>query len=488
MKRVALILGPVAAVVLGGVGVSQGLEPGAAWTLGVGVLCAVWWITEPVPIPVTALVPVALLPAVGVLSADQVGAAYGGEMILLLLGGFLLSTSLERCGVHRRLALGMVRLCSLGFRASASTSDAANTGDTANGGQVGPTVSGRRLVLGFMIAAAVISAWVSNAATTLMLLPIAIATLERAGEGRLRVALLLGIAYAASIGGVATPVGTPPNLICLQHYESAAGAPASFLEWMTFGAPVALAMLPLAAWWLTRGLRGPAPVDLPQPGAWRTAEVRTLAVFATTALLWVFRTEPLGGWTGLVELPHVTDATVSLAAVIALFLIPSGEPAATPRGLAPRLLDWETAARIPWGMLLLFSGGMVLAEGFAESGLSDLLGQRLEGLATLPAPLLVALLCLATVFLSEFTSNTAITALLMPIMASMAGATGLDPKLLMFPTAMAASLAFMLPAGTVPNAVVYGAGGVSSATMAREGFVLNLMGVAVVTLLATLFL
>jgi sodium-dependent dicarboxylate transporter 2/3/5 len=339
-----------------------------------------------------------------------------------------------------------------------------------------------------MIATATISAWVSNAATTLMMLPIAVATLERAGQGRLRIALLLGIAYAASIGGVATPVGTPPNLICLQEYQRATGAPATFFEWMSFGTPVALAMLPLAGWWLTRGLGGPAPVDLPQPGAWRKAEVRTLLVFAATALLWVFRTEPLGGWTALTGLPHVSDATVSLAAVIALFLIPNGEPATDGLGLAPRLLDWETASRIPWGMLLLFSGGMVLAAGFDESGLSDLLGKRLEGLATLPTPLLVALLCLSMTFLSEFTSNTAITALFMPIMASMAGATGLDPKLLMFTTAMAASLAFMLPAGTVPNAVVYGAGGVPSAAMAREGFVLNLMGVAVVTLLSMVLL
>jgi sodium-dependent dicarboxylate transporter 2/3/5 len=342
--------------------------------------------------------------------------------------------------------------------------------------------------MGFMIAAAAISAWVSNAATTLMLLPIATATLERAGPGRLRVALLLGIAYAASIGGVATPVGTPPNLICLQEYQRAAGEPATFLEWMAFGTPVALLMLPLAAAWLTRGLGKPAPVDLPPPGAWRAAEVRTLALFAATALLWVFRTEPLGGWTTLVGLPQVTDATVALVAVIAMFLLPNGEPPAVPGELAPRLLDWETAGRVPWGMLLLFSGGMVLAAGFDESGLSDLLGSRLEGLAALPAPVLVALLCLAVTFLSEFTSNTAITALLMPIMASMSIATGLDPKLLMFPTAIAASLAFMLPAGTVPNAVVYGAGGVTAGEMAREGFVLNLVGVVVVTLLAMVLL
>lgn len=482
MQNLLIVAGPIAAAAVGIATHSAGLEPAAATTAGLASVCALWWMTEAVPIPATSLLPIALLPALGILTADDVGRAYGHPVILLLLGGFILSTALEKSGVHRRLAIGMVRLCAEGPRSLWEGPAAGASSD----------VTGRRLVIGFMLASALVSMWVSNAATTLMLLPLANAALEGTARGgtrsdRLRNALLLGIAYAASIGGVATPIGTPPNLLCLSEYRRATGVEISFLDWLFWGGPATAAMLPCAALWLTRGLGAPAALDLPESGPWRPAERRTLAVFAVTALLWVTRTEPLGGWTGLVGLPGCDDACVALLAVVLLFLIPSGEAATTPGAPAPRLLDWESAARIPWGMLLLFSGGMVLAQGFTASGLSAALGGALQGLAATPPAVLVGTTCLCVTFLTELTSNTATTAMLMPVLAATADATGLDPRLLMFPAAVTASFAFMLPVGTVPNAIVYGAG-VSTRAMAREGLVMNFIGVAVVTALALLLL
>ncbi|QDT67626.1 Sodium-dependent dicarboxylate transporter SdcS [Planctomycetes bacterium MalM25] len=478
MFSLTLWLGPVAALLVGSAVGTTELGSAAAVTAGVATLCAVWWVTEPIPIPATSLIPLAMFPVTGVVSSGDVGKAYGHPLILLLLGGFILSTALERCGVHRRLALAMVRLCTHGPGALFGVSDRTLPEKP---------VTGRRLVIGFMAASAAISMWVSNAATTLMLLPIAAATLEKSRDSRLRVALLLGIAYAASVGGVGTPIGTPPNVICMQEYQALTGEEPTFAQWMTWGVPVAATMIPVIALWLTRNLGGAAEIDLPESGPWRPAEWRTLAVFGVTALLWVTRKEPFGGWSGYWELPGATDATVALLAVVVLFMIPNGEPPETPDGPLPRLLDWETAARIPWGMLLLFSGGMVLAAAFKASGLSTALGEAMGGLAALPTPVLIAGLCLMVTFMTEVTSNTATTALLMPLLGATAQASDLDPRLLMFPAAVSASFAFMLPVATVPNAAVYGAG-VATRDMAREGFVLNLLGVVVVTVLGSLLL
>ena len=415
-------------------------------TAAVAVWCVVWWVFEPVPIPVTSLLPFALFPLLGVLTPAQAGQAYGSPLILLLLGGFILSRALEGSGAHRRIAFGMLQL----FGAA----------------------SDRRLVLGFMAAAAVLSMWISNTATTLMLLPVALAVLERARADRLAAPLLLGLAYAASIGGIATPIGTPPNLVFMQVYEDATGGAISFGRWMSWGLPAALLLLPLAWLWLTRSLRGASGAELPAMGAWGAAERRVLVVFALTALAWVTRSEPFGGWQALLGLPGANDASVALIAVVAMMALPDG------RG--GRLLTWERAATIPWGVLLLFAGGICLAKAFAESGLSAMLGEGLAAMNHLPLWTLIILICLAVTFLTETTSNTATTSLLMPILAAAALAAGLPPEALMAPAAMTASCAFMLPVATAPNAVVYGSGRISVRRMVREGFVLNLLGVAVV--------
>ncbi len=478
MRNWTLWFGPLAAVALGGYLESRDLPAPAAWTAGVALLCAVWWVSQPIPIPVTSLLPIAVLPMVGALPAKEVGEAYGDPMVLLFLGGFILSMAMERSGAHRRLAIGMIRLCALGPRALWTRPAA---------GQAAPVVSGRHMVMGFMFASGVVSMGVSNSATALMLLPIAIAALEGVTDRRVRNALLLSIAYGASIGGIATPIGSPPNLIAMQVYADTVGRDVTFTEWMSLGLPIAIVMLPIAAFWLSRGQGRAMANHLPDPGPWRTAERRTLAVFAVTALLWMTRKEPLGGWSGGLGLEGANDACVGLLAVVALFLIPSGEPAPAGDQPAPKLLDWESAAKIPWGMLLLFSGGLVLAKAFTASGLSEAVGGSLNALAVLPAPLLVVAICLMVTFLTEITSNTATTAMLMPLLAAMSLSAGLEPGLLMFPAAVSASFAFMLPVATPPNAAVYGAG-VEAREMAREGLVLNLVGVVVITGMTLLLL
>jgi len=320
--------------------------------------------------------------------------------------------------------------------------------------------------------------WISNTATTLMLLPIVIAVMEKVDNQRLRLALLLGVAYAASIGGLGTPIGTPPNLIFMKVYAENTGIEVTFLQWMSWALPVVLLMLAVSATWLTRGLGHPAGVDMPSVGRWRKEEVRTMIVFSITALLWMTRKEPFGGWSEWFGLQTANDASVALLAVVAMFLVPNG------RG--ERLLDWETAVRIPWGILILFGSGIAIAKAFVGSGLSESVGMSLAGLGALPVVLVVATVCLAVTFLTEITSNTASTTLLMPILAAGAMNSGMDHLLLMVPAAMSASFAFMLPVATGPNAVVFGSGLLSVKDMARAGVALNFFGVAVITLVTVL--
>ena len=424
-------------------------------TASTAVLCILWWIFEPIPIPVTSLLPLALMPLFGVLTPAETGAAYGSPLILLLLGGFLLSRGMESTGAHRRVALSVVRL-------------------------VG-SESPRRVVLGFMIAGAALSMWISNTATVLMLLPVALAVLDSAEDKtRLGPPLLLGLAWSCSIGGLGTPIGTPPNLIFMQVYEETTGSALGFARWMSWGLPVVITMIGIAAFWLTRSLPRVLPVTLPEVGAWRSAEKRVLLIFGLTALAWMTRSEPFGGWRELLGVPQANDASVAFLAVVLLFITRDrqGKP----------LITWQEAADIPWGVLLLFAGGICLAKAFMSSGLSALAGEALVALAAFPALPMILLVCLAVTFMTEATSNTATTALLMPVLAAAAVAAGLEPTLLMVPAAMSASCAFMLPVATAPNAVIYGTGRIRIATMFREGLVLNLAGAVTITGLMWLLL
>ena len=424
-----------------------------AWTVAVVALCAVWWIFEPIPIAVTSLVPLAVFPMVGVLDLDTVAKAYGDKLVLLMMGGFMLSMAMERSGTHRRIALNMVSLF---------------------GGQSG----GRRLVLGFMTTSAVLSMWISNAATTLVLLPIVSAVIEKSGDKRLQTCLLLGVAYAASIGGIATPIGTPPNLLFFDNYVKAGGVEPTFLTWMQWALPILVIMLPVSAFWLTRGLSKQQGLELPKVGKWRPEEIRTLIVFAVTALLWVTRREPFGGWSELTGLTGAHDSSVALLAVVVMHIVPNGKGEA--------LLTWDTAVKIPWGVLILYGGGIAIAQAFRSSGLTTLIGESLDFVSAIPVLLMILLICLAVTFLTEVTSNTATATLLLPILAGTAVAASVDPRLLMVPATISCSFAFMLPVATPPNAIVFSSEKITIRQMAREGLALNLIGVIIVTLICWL--
>jgi sodium-dependent dicarboxylate transporter 2/3/5 len=425
-----------------------GQSQAASITSAVAILCVFWWIFEPIPIPVTSLVPMALLPLLGVVSPADVGAAYGSPLILLLMGGFLLSKGMESTGAHTRIALTVVRL-------------------------VGANEP-RRLILGFMLAAALLSMWISNTATVLMLLPVALAVIASSSAPKaLAPPLLLGLAWACSIGGLGTPIGTPPTLIFMQVYEETTGTAVSFSEWMTWGIPVVAVMVPTIALVLARQVPNDLTVALPDIGEWRSAEKRVLAIFALTALAWMTRTEPFGGWREWLDMPMANDAAVAFCAVIAMFVSrdKTGEP----------LISWEQASAIPWGVLLLFAGGITLAKGFVASGLSTQVGELLANLALVPTLFAIVMVAILVTALTEATSNTATTALLMPILAAASMAAHIDPLILMVPAAMSASCAFMLPVATAPNAVVFGTGQIGIQTMVRWGIWVNVLGVVVIS-------
>ncbi len=451
ISRHGLPVGLVLACLASALSWAAGLPVTANWTVFVTVLCAVWWMTEALPLAATALLPLAVFPLVGVLTPADVANAYGNAMILLFLGGFILSRGMEVSGAHLRIALHMMHLF---------------------GG------SGRRLVFGFMAASAFLSMWISNTATVLMLLPVALAVVHGIENRQLAVALLLAVAYGASIGGLGTPIGSPPNLVFLKVFEETTGQAVGFVRWMSFGLPVVLVFLPLAAWWLSRHVRSLDRVILPHLGQWTAAERRVLTVFALTALGWITRTDPFGGWSQWWNLPGANDASVALLGALLLFILPNGRGA--------RLLDWESAVTLPWGMLVLFGGGIAIAKAFAASGLSEALGAAFAGLTHLPVLLMVVLVAAMVTALTELNSNTATAVLLLPILAAAALAMDVDPLLLMLPATLSASCAFMLPVATPPNAIVFGSGRVPIQTMVREGLVLNVLGLIIISVICTL--
>ena len=465
LKRFSLVMGPVLAMLMTLALWLLGLELNQSLVAGITTLCAVWWVFEPIPVPATSLIPLALLPTLGLLSHKEAAAAYGHTLILLLMCGFMLSRAMETTGAHRKVALAVVR----------------TVGALGGGGS-------RSLVLGFMIASATLSMWISNTATTLMLLPVALAVLESTSDRRLAIPLLLGVAYAANIGGIGTPIGTPPNMLFMANFEQVSedGTQMSFLGWMKIGVPVVLIFVPITWLWMTRNLRGSDVTALPRTGAWTTAQRRVLMMFLLAALLWIFQNNPGGGWTGLlrdltngaIDPTKSGSATVAAIVVVLLFVLPDGEDG--------RLLNWEGARTIPWGVLILFGGGLALASAFTSSGLTDTIARSLGGLDAVPIILVIIIICLLTTFLTEVTSNTAMTALLMPILGSVALGSGMDPAMLMVPAAMSASCAFMLPVATAPNAVVYGTEQIPVQRMLREGVVLNFVGVGVITFITWL--
>mgnify|MGYP001168465953 CR=1 FL=1 len=436
----------------------------AAWrTAGVSALMAVWWATEALPIPATALMPIGVLPLLGVADVDTVAAGYGNSTIYLILGGFLVALAMERWDLHKRIAYNVV---------------------VHAGG------SPRLLVLGMMSATAFVSMWASNTSTALMMIPVALSVahivapdLEQASSDQrnFAAAIVCCVAFGATIGGLGTIVGTPTNALAVGFMRENYGIGISFAEWLIFGVPTVLILLPLA--WLalmqalpfklgTQAAAGRAVQQaLADLGPVSAAERRVAWVFVATALSWVFR--PL-----LVELPglgRLNDTAIAIAAGLVLFLVPAG----TSDGGA--LLRGPDLRRVPWDVLLLFGGGLALAAIIQDSGLSQQIGQLLGGLAGLPLVALVFLVCLLLVFWTELNSNVAAAATFMPILGAIAGGTDYPVIALVAPAAMAASCGFMLPVGTPPNAIVYGTGQISMRQMMRAGFWVDVVSVFVIT-------
>ncbi len=440
--------GPISAAAAYASAFSFGMDFAFSATLALTTLCALWWMSEAVDPAFTALLALGLLPVLGILDAKQVAQSVGNELILLLMGGFMLSRALENSGAHQRLAYAMVNLV---------------------GGK-----SGRSLILGFTLTTGLISMWISNTATTLIMLPVAYAVIERYKDPRLAAPLILAIAYSASIGGLGTPIGSPPNLVFMQQYQQATGTAYSFADWMQVGTPIIAIMLPILAFGLSRNLKNSPPAQLPELKAWSSSEKRVLTVFGITAFAWVTRSAPFGGWSQWLNLPNATDSSVAMLAVVAVALIPSGNADKQP------LLTWKAASSIPWGVLILFAGGIALATAFQESGISDAISNSLVSASHMPIFAMMVIIIASVVLLSEIASNTATAVLLMPILAAAAKGLNIEPALLMLPAAMAASIGFMLPVATAPNAIAYGSGFIRSKDMLREGAWLDIVSVLVV--------
>ncbi len=466
-KRIGLFLGPLAFFAVFGLSEVQGLSAAGQSTAAVALLMAIWWITEAIPIPITALLPVVLFPLLGIADAKQTTANYAHHLIFLFLGGFWIAVTLERWNLHRRIALHTIRI-------------------------VG--TSPRRIVLGFMVATAALSMWLSNTATTMMMLPIGMAVLNRVAprrepvsgdasdHGPFGIALMLGIAYAASIGGVATLIGTPPNAVLAGVLDKLYGFQMTFAGWFAFGLPLSVTMLLMAWWYLTRlsfarlprGTgTGHEPIhnELMRLGPLSYQEKWVLAVFISVALAWIARGLLPPSMTAMVK-----DSTIAVAGAIALFLIPARD------GKGGGLLNWSTAVTIPWDILLLFGGGFALADGFSSSGLAEWIAQQLQVLSGAGLVTVIAAVALLTLLLTEVTSNTATATMLLPIVASIASAAGLHPLGPMVAAALAASFAFMLPVATPPNAVVFASRCITIPKMARAGVWLNLLGFVMITL------
>jgi len=422
---------------------------------------ATWWLTEAVPISATALLPLLLFPIFGVAPIDDAAAPYADPLVFLFLGGFLIALAIERWNLHRRIALTILSM--VGAREDM---------------QIG----------GFMLATAAISMWVSNTATAVMMLPVALAIVPRGPDGALEpgkerfgTALMLSVAYGASIGGIATLIGTPPNALLAAFMNQNYGIQIGQLQWMLLGVPVSAVMLVLTWLTLTRllfpirraelpGARAAIRQQLAEMGPVSRAEKRVAVIFGLTALAWV--TRPL--LQRMFPALEISDTTIALAGAVLLFLIPNG----IERGRF--LLTWQQAERLPWGVLLLFGGGLSLAAAVSGSGLAAWLGTQLEALEGVPPIVLVLAVTVLIVYLTELTSNLATTATFLPVAAALAATLDAPPLLLTIPTALAASFAFMLPVATPPNAIVFGSGYVTVPQMAKAGVWLNLIGIVVI--------
>ncbi|TRO63327.1 SLC13 family permease [Christiangramia sabulilitoris] len=468
-KNIFLILGPLIFIILQGITTPAGM-PEHAWDiLSATIWIALWWITEAVPIAVTALLPIVLFPLTGAMDLSSTTASYGHKYIFLYVGGFILAVAIEKWNLHKRIALHIIRL-------------------------IGTDV--KNIILGFMIATAFLSMWISNTATSVMMLPIGMSIISQLKNnpatrndenlifGR---ALMLGIAYSASIGGIATLIGTPPNLVFAGYIQEIYNIEISFYQWLKFGLPISVTLLIVCWFYLTQvafnfkqkafpGGKQEIRRLISELGPMKKEEKIVMIVFILTALSWISRSyilEPI--------FPGIDDTIIAIVAAIILFMINTGKE----KG---RLINWQEAVKIPWGIILLFGGGMALASGFEVSGLAQWLGSQMTLLQALPLLLLILFIIFCVNFITELTSNLATTAMLLPILAPIALQLDLNPYMLLVATTVAASCAFMLPVATPPNAVVFGSGYLRIPDMVRTGIWMNIISILFLTAMVYLML
>jgi sodium-dependent dicarboxylate transporter 2/3/5 len=466
IPRFGLYLGPIAFVLIYFLVESPGLSPEAKAMLALAAWMAIWWISEAIPIAATAFLPLIFMPLLGILPISKVSANYMHPTVMLYMGGFLLATGIEKWGLHRRIALNIINLLGTDLR---------------------------RIVLGFILATGILSMWISNSATSLMMLPIGLAVVgqfrTQLGESNSSIAdrfgknIMLGIAYSASIGGVATLIGTPTNTIMVAVIQDLYGYTIGFNEWFMFGLPLSAVLL-MICWYYLVSSANPLPKRFSLPdeksiigkqlsdlGKTAYEEWNIIVVFGLVCVGWIIKDYVL-----LDLLPSINDTIIVLVGVVALFILPSstGED---------RILDWKTAERIPWGILILFGGGLALAEGFQSTGLAEWIGQKFTLLEGISFFLLLMIIVASVNFLTEVTSNVATASMLLPILASVALKLDLHPFGLMIGATLAASCAFMLPVATPPNAVVFGSGYLQMKDMVKAGFWLNIISILLVTLM-----
>lgn len=456
---IALILGPIAAIVLLFSTAPEGMTPEAWRLVALATWMVIWWLGEAVPIPATALLPIPMMPLLGIAEMKPVAANYGHTLIFLFLGGFLLAAAMQRWGLHKRIALKIVSV-------------------------VG--TSPGRIIAGFMFATAFLSMWISNTATTIMMYAVGISvvgfiaqrTPEKSMVRNFGVALMLGIAYSASIGGVGTLIGTPPNALLASFLQSTYEIQIDFFTWMKFGIPVVLVMLPIAWIVLTKIIFPARHLKIGDAGSVIKGELAALGrmskgekavaiVFLCAAAGWILRKQ-LVAWTGL----PINDTSIALLAALTLFAWPIS------RERGHFAVDWDAARHVPWGVLILFGGGLALATGFKGTGLAEWIGQQVSGF-DVSTWMLVFIILVAIVYLTEITSNTATTATFLPILGAVAVGLSIDPQLLVIPVALAASMAFMMPVATPPNAIVFSYEDLRLGDMVKAGFWLNIIAIGV---------
>ncbi|MDY0781422.1 DASS family sodium-coupled anion symporter [Tenacibaculum sp. IB213877] len=463
-KKIGLFLGPILFIVIKLFFHPEGLSMPANAILASTLWIAIWWITEATSISVTALLPIVLFPLTGGMTLSSTTASYGHKYIFLFIGGFILAIAIEKWNLHKRIALTIIKI-------------------------VGTNVN--RIILGFMIATAFLSMWISNTATAVMILPVGMAIIAQLKDNpktkedenlTFGKALMLAIAYSASIGGMATLIGTPPNLVLAGVVEKTYHTEITFYQWFIFGLPISIILLFICWTYLTRyafkfkqksfpGGKNEIEKQLNELGKMTYEEKAILTVFSFTALAWICRSFLLSKW-----FPAIDDTIIAMIASVILFLIPS-------RKKYQPLISWEDTVKLPWGILLLFGGGMALALGFESSGLANWIGSQLTSLNGISIFIIVFILIASVNFLTEITSNMATTAMLLPILVSLAPVINVHPYILLVSATVAASCAFMLPVATPPNAVVFGSGYLKIEDMVKKGVWMNLASIIILTLI-----